>query len=257
MASISCVYAVDIAVAPSEKLFFHNHNCVELIFIIDGSGFVFTENGRTPYQPGYVIVCPRGNTHADSASCSGLQFCVGVDGIAPEDILPGVWRCSEQVSDAMQQLHEKVSGFPGRQQTWEMDILAGYLVMQIRKNLPEINSTTCQEPEEYDICETTRRELDAHIDAPYTLDQLASKVFVSKGYLRKLFKKKYGESPLSYLLRRKLDYAEELLRITDLSVQDISRKVGIENAFYFSAMFARKRGMSPTKYREKHKRNSR
>ena len=82
---------------------------------------------------------------------------------------------------------------------------------------------------------------------------MSAKVFVSKGYLRRLFKEKYGESPLTYLLRKKLDVAEELLKITDLPVQDIARKIGIDNPFYFSTLFARKKGISPANFRAEYK----
>ena len=77
-------------------------------------------------------------------------------------------------------------------------------------------------------------------------------VFISKGYLRKLFKERYGESPITHLLRKKLELAEEMLRMTDCPVKEIAEKVGIKNPYYFSALFRRKKGLSPAKYRLVH-----
>ena len=255
MASISCTYAVDIAVTPSAEPFFNFHNCTELIFISKGSGFVCQEDSKIPYREKQVIVYQRGSRHANDATDDGMQFCIGIEGLAAEYVPAGVWDCSPEVLNIIDSLHSKMSEPPGKLRSLDMDIISGYLVMQLRKELPDTASLRSAQVAEDDICEIAKRELDAHIDSPYTLDQLTSKIFVSKGYLRRLFKEKYGESPLTYLLRKKLDFAEELLKLTDLPVQEISKKIGIDNPFYFSTLFSRKKGISPANFRAEHKKS--
>ena len=253
MASITCTYAVDIAVTPAAEPFFHRHNCTELIFIRRGEGFVYHDQKREPYRTNQLLVYQRGACHADNASCDGMQFCIGIDGTAAEYVPVGVWDCSPEILNVIEMLHQKVLEQPGKLRSLDMDIISGYLVMLLREKLPGTPVSRQTTFSDEDVCEIAKRELDAHIDTPYTLDQLSSKVFVSKGYLRRLFKEKYGESPLTYLLRKKLDVAEELLKITDLPVQDIARKIGIDNPFYFSTLFTRKKGISPANYRTEYK----
>ena len=254
MASITCTYAVDIAVTPSVEPFFHRHNCTELIFVRNGNGFVCQNNQKIPYHENQIIVYQRGAYHADDAACDGMQFCIGIDGAAAEYVPTGVWNCSQQILNVIEILHQKVLEKPGKLRSLDMDIVSGYLVMLLREELPASSVSRQTAVLDEDVCEIAKRELDAHIDSPYTLDQLSSKVFVSKGYLRRLFKEKYGESPLTYLLRKKLDVAEELLKITDLPVQEIARKIGIDNPFYFSTLFTRKKGLSPANFRAEYKR---
>ena len=253
MASITCTYAVDIAVTPSAEPFFHRHNCTELIFVRSGEGFVFHKNSKEAYHANQIIVYQRGACHADNAACNGMQFCIGIDGVAAEHVPVGVWDCSQKILNVIDMLHKKVLEQPGKLRSLDMDIISGYLVMLLREELPVSSVSRQPAVSNEDVCEIAKRELDAHIDSPYTLDQLSSKVFVSKGYLRKLFKEKYGECPLTYLLRKKLDVAEDLLKITDLPVQEIAKKIGIDNPFYFSTLFTRKKGISPANFRAEHK----
>ena len=254
MASITCTYAVDIAVKSSAEPFYHCHNCTELIFVRSGKGFVYQNNKKCPYCENQIIVYQRGSLHADEAVSDGLQFCIGIDGVAAEYLPVGVWDCSPEIISVIDTLHRKVSEQSGKLRSLDMDIICGYLAMLLREQTPASSpDQPSQATAEEDICEIAKRELDAHIDSPYSLDQLNSKVFVSKGYLRRIFKKKYGESPLTYLLHKKLDVAEELLKITDLPIQEVARKVGIDNPFYFSTLFTRKKGLSPAKFRAEHK----
>ena len=249
MASITCTYAVDIAVKSSAEPFYHCHNCTELIFVRSGKGFVYQNNKKCPYCENQIIVYQRGSLHADEAVSDGLQFCIGIDGVAAEYLPVGVWDCSPEIISVIDTLHRKVSEQSGKLRSLDMDIICGYLAMLLREQTPASSpDQPSQATAEEDICEIAKRELDAHIDSPYSLDQLNSKVFVSKGYLRRIFKKKYGESPLTYLLHKKLDVAEELLKITDLPIQEVAKKVGIDNPFYFSTLFTRKKGISPAKF---------
>ena len=84
------------------------------------------------------------------------------------------------------------------------------------------------------------------MNSQYSIDQLSNDIFISKGYLHKLFKDRYGESPITYLLRNKLELAEDMLKMTDLPVKEIAARVGIRNQHYFSALFSRKKGSPPS-----------
>ena len=58
---------------------------------------------------------------------------------------------------------------------------------------------------------------------------------------------RFGESPYSYLLTRRLERAATLLRSTDYSVADICMRVGLTSVGSFTASFTRHFGMSPTR----------
>ena len=65
-----------------------------------------------------------------------------------------------------------------------------------------------------------------------------------------LFHQRTGFSPLEYLTRLRLNHASQLMAETALSIAEIARAVGYEDPLYFSRLFRRKMGVSPTEFRQ-------
>lgn len=254
MASVFCIYAVDIPVKKVTRLFPHAHNHTELIYLSAGKGFTKTDQSFQAYQEGEIIIYQPGSIHADIASEPGLQFCIGLKGLIAEKLPSGVWTCSAECKNIISKIHDIMSEPESKWKALDMDIYAGLLAVQLRRDLQSAVQTTVKS-EKKDICETAKFEIERHLETAYTLDQLCETIFISKSYLRKLFREKYGESPLAYLIRKKLEIAEERLRITDLPVHEIAAKIGISNPFYFTTLFTKKIGISPTSYREKYRKD--
>lgn len=83
---------------------------------------------------------------------------------------------------------------------------------------------------------------------------LARRVHVGYSTLRRRFKKQTGYSVKEYILRLQLRHAKELLAATSKSVNEVAHEVGIENALYFSRLFAQREGVSPSIFRKQHRR---
>lgn len=64
-----------------------------------------------------------------------------------------------------------------------------------------------------------------------------------------MFKQQTGHSPLGYFNLLKINLACRLLASTGMKVNQICHKVGIEDCYYFSRLFAKTMGMSPKQYR--------
>ena len=65
------------------------------------------------------------------------------------------------------------------------------------------------------------------------------------------FKRYTGVTPLQYITTIRINKARELLKDSDYSVQEIGSLVGYDNQLYFSRMFKKQTGCSPSQYREK------
>ncbi|MGW9124896.1 helix-turn-helix transcriptional regulator, partial [Paenibacillus chitinolyticus] len=66
-----------------------------------------------------------------------------------------------------------------------------------------------------------------------------------------VFRTHAGMGPAEYLLKYRLNMAQRMLFTSDVPVQQIAQAVGIADPFYFSRVFKKQFGISPTKYREK------
>ena len=74
---------------------------------------------------------------------------------------------------------------------------------------------------------------------------------MSPNYLRTLFKDYTGETVLEYMTRTRINRSVELLRETNMRVNDISRKVGYENPSHYCAVFRKFMGMTPNQFRDR------
>lgn len=91
-----------------------------------------------------------------------------------------------------------------------------------------------------------------YMESEMSLDTVCSVLGVSNSYFSSIFKKEVGKSFISYLTDYRMDIASELILNTDDKSYAIAEKVGYQDANYFSYVFKKKFGMSPSKYRTGH-----
>jgi AraC-like DNA-binding protein len=96
-----------------------------------------------------------------------------------------------------------------------------------------------------------RDHIDRHYTEPLTLDQLAAVGAVSKFHLVRSFSAAYGETPIRYLTRRRVERAQDLLRAANLTVSEVCCAVGFASLGSFSARFKQLVGETPTGYRDR------
>ncbi len=108
--------------------------------------------------------------------------------------------------------------------------------------------------EEMQVSDTMRQIVHyilAHIREPLSLSTVASAFYLSESYVARLFKKEMGESVGTYILKQKINLACALLIDTDAGVAEVARQVGFSGPYYFSTVFSRETGMTPTAYRRR------
>ncbi|MDG0793462.1 AraC family transcriptional regulator [Cohnella ginsengisoli] len=93
------------------------------------------------------------------------------------------------------------------------------------------------------------RYMNGRLHASVTLPELAAHAGLSKQHLIHLFKQETGFPPIDYYLRLKMQKAGQLLSLTGMSVKEIAAAVGFGDPYYFSRMFKKLMGASPTDYR--------
>ena len=84
-----------------------------------------------------------------------------------------------------------------------------------------------------------------------SIKEIADQLYLSPNYLSELFKKHTGQTISEYLTEYRLEKACQLLDHAEYRVGDVSGMVGIHDGRYFSNMFKKKYGMTPTEYRNR------
>jgi AraC family L-rhamnose operon regulatory protein RhaS len=91
--------------------------------------------------------------------------------------------------------------------------------------------------------------MEDHYLEPLTLEVIAAKSNISARHLNRIFQSYYQTTPMSYLLRLRLERACMLLKRTQLSVTEISYECGFNDSNYFTRQFTKMYGLSPKAYR--------
>ncbi|GAA1671499.1 helix-turn-helix transcriptional regulator [Kribbella sp. NPDC056951] len=89
---------------------------------------------------------------------------------------------------------------------------------------------------------------DRNYAEPLDLAALASAAGVSKYHFLRCFAAEYGETPMQYVTRRRIERAADLLRATNLTVTEVCSLVGYTSLGTFSRRFRELVGVPPTTY---------
>lgn len=108
------------------------------------------------------------------------------------------------------------------------------------------NSTNA--PKKMDIS-LVKSFLDEHYKEKLSLESVASHFFIDKHYLARLFKEQYGVTLVTYLQQVRITHTKRMLRFTDKSIEEIGLECGIGELNYFSRVFKKLEGVSPSEFR--------
>ncbi len=100
------------------------------------------------------------------------------------------------------------------------------------------------------LVERVKKYIMARYNEDIQLNSIAESVCLSKNYVSQLFKQKMSMSIIEYIHRIRITKAKELMETTDLKIYEISDAIGYSDQHYFSSVFKRFTGLSPSEYKE-------
>lgn len=243
----------------------HSHLRIEINYVKRGSCRLVLADGEiVSFAEGeMMIITPEVNHRfeagADGATLMQLEFrpeifnALGASGVlfdhdndttALFSGQPGVIkivdnvRIMRTVQRILVELDDKVLGYQPM-----VIMLYAELLILIKRHIRD--NYLCQHPN------ATLRQSVAYIRAHYQEDMAMSYVAqlcgVSPRYLRSIFAKHLGKSPLQYLNELRIANAAELISNTDLSIKEVCFRCGFHSPQYFSRIFKQITGRSPRK----------
>ena len=99
------------------------------------------------------------------------------------------------------------------------------------------------------LLQKIRDYLDLHYAEKINLDNLAAEFFINKYYLTRIFHEQFGVTINTYLTSVRITQAKQLLRFSDMSMEDIAVACGLQNANYLNRVFRKVEGIGPRAYR--------
>lgn len=231
----------------------------QLLYVVSGKAhFYFGEEEQTVTAGHMVLFQPRQEQHyayfgADKPEVYWVHFTGGnVKNILLQYGIPldqpvfysGVYAIYAYLFQEMiNELQTCHTGFE--------ELLAMYLrqifihVQRIRQERKPNISTRIQEE-----MENARRYFNEHYNEQISIEDYARSRNMSVSWFQRSFKQIVKHSPMQYILTVRMNNAASLLDSTDYSMAEISAIVGYENPLYFSRLFKKQKGVSPSAYRK-------
>ncbi|MCI8388081.1 MAG: AraC family transcriptional regulator [Clostridiales bacterium] len=91
--------------------------------------------------------------------------------------------------------------------------------------------------------------IDNHLTRHVTLSDISDKFFLSETHCIRIFRDKYGVTPIKYMMEARLKKSREIVTSTDLPIQDIAAMFQFCDAQHYSKAFKQQFGISPAQYR--------
>lgn len=251
---------------PDWKFPAHQHEDVsEIVFVSHGEG-VMKING-VPYavKAGDLLIYNQGIIHEECSSpiCPLDMYYCGVirknnEGFAPVTLIPE--NASPYVHTGENAGH--IGSLFAMLYTESEEQAEGYelicssllvvLITLIRRMATTENKPCKNDPDALAV--SLKKYLDEHYLYHLTLNDISQFFHMNAYYLSHVFKKKYNDSPINYMLRRRMGEAKRLLVNTDMKIKEIADFLGYENPNYFSILFTKTMGESPTQFKRSERR---
>lgn len=125
-----------------------------------------------------------------------------------------------------------------------MNICAGYITLSNRLN-----------PADKNLASSVKKYINGHYWEKITISLLCSRFFCSKSTLNNAFKQEYGKTIVRYLNEVRLREAAQLLENSGESIYRVAGRCGFSDQNYFSKVFQKEFGETPTQFRRRRNNN--
>lgn len=243
--------------------FLHYHNGVEFGWCFEGAGVFFVEDRVVPYQAPCASVIYRGQAHIAQSAAQGRSqwYFLSVDDSAFSYGWPAHWLRG----------HADAPILPAQGDATGVPVLIHTLVEELQRQGTDYLRCAATLTEAI-LCRHARLAGPGFIPAarwrlqeiapaithiansytdPVSVPTLAALCGMSEAALRRKFREAVGRSPLDYLHRVRISAAISLLGQENLTILEISARVGYDSQSSFNRQFQRVMGLGPRDYRKR------
>lgn len=262
------IYQADcIALPASTEVSLHQHKEMELITLTEGSAIFFINGERFPLQKGDTLFIPPYALHRASVPpdivTRYLCVCFDLELLHDDEIRSGLEtgaltispacqplcpdgtnsRYAEYVSAAFEACRNNAAG-------WEFAAIGNILLL-----FSELKSKDCITPTSAletnnGFCMQVMEYIIINCSDPITSRSVADHLHMNNSYFCRLFRKHYGINFSLYLQTYRIEKAMSLLKYTKMPISAIVYKVGFSDFSYFSKIFKKDCGLTPSEYRK-------
>lgn len=231
-----------------------NYDNYLLLFILRGSGYVEIRGEKVPLGQGSFAYINCYNAHSYYTETGWEILWLHFDGPLAKEYHKEITKRHSfvfhsdkemSVKNTMTEIYDWFrNGKKGAEEAVISNKINNILTLLFVEN-PAIPQTARKQ----NPLKDTLFYISEHLSDTLSVDFLADRIFMSKYYFIRIFKKEVGYTPHEYILMSRINAAQLALKATSNSVRDIALNYGFANESSFCTTFKRLVGMTPLTYR--------
>jgi len=239
------LYSIGILPEPIYKIPPHQHNALEVAYYFEGSGVLKIGEEEIHFQPKDIVFQPPGITHSEQSpgGFRNIHFIMSEFESSGVNILKFKDNESGDVYNILMLIHKE---FHLKRKNWEP--ITNYLLETFCHYLVSFSNERRKNPY-VEKCESILIENIS--DKSFSISSMLKEIPLNDDYIRKLFLKEVGTTPLQYLTEKRINHAKQLLETryeTSAKIKEIADKAGFNDQYYFSRAFKKVTGKSPSEW---------
>lgn len=231
------------------------------IYCTEGKGWYRTGEQEYAVTANQYFILPAGTAHAYGADehdpwtiywihfKGKLAAHFALQSLRPVEIKPGIHSRISNRIDLFEEIFRTLEmGYSHENLLYACSIFYHYL--GTLRYLQQYRDAARLETEKNDVVTAAIHFMRENIEKKLTLQEIAEHTGYSPSHFSVLFSKRTGYAPLAYFNLLKIQQACQLLDFTDMKINQVCFKIGIEDSYYFSRLFSKIMGMSPLAYKK-------
>lgn len=227
-----------------------------LYFIREGEGWIKIDEQEYHPSPGQIVLMPAGSLHSISVVGDNTyrkfwcHFTAKVDTLNLFQLihLPHVLDVPDEAY--MEQLFKELIDAYGSN-AWTAPLQRNEILMKLVRHyldiVPDRQLSLSMLPDMQKL-NTVFQYIEEHINDNVSVEQLAGLIHYNPNYFIRFFKSKMKMTPVQYIIKVRIEKTKGLLMTTDLTLEEIGKKVGME-VHYLCRVFKQSTNMSPGEFR--------
>ncbi|OVZ91928.1 AraC family transcriptional regulator [Yersinia frederiksenii] len=249
-------------------VYYHWHQCVELLYISKGYGIVVVDNQHYTARPGRLFIFPPFRLHkvhvddseknhyhrttmhieqsvVESALHAFPRHQAQFAALAASNVPAQVYDLSER-ADFMETILTQFDAIDATGHYPACEV--AFLMMQIMAFLPAQPQSLVSQQQT--VASRIMSWIEIYYSEKFSLDELAQAMGLSRSYTSRVFHQQTGGSIQEFLLTRRIKRSCDLLRTTADSIDAIAIAVGFNEVTYFITCFKKMMHQTPLQYRK-------
>ncbi len=260
----------------------HEHEFIEAVYVLSGKAVHTVGNREYQVSGGDVVIINSRVPHKFTEICDKKEKFVAYDlmftpdfldakainmsefealrnsfllsSFFPEEfkLLPDMHVSNKRYSNYGELFSKIYYEFQGKEKGY-VQLIRAYVIELIIKFFRDLEKGGVKNvsKENVALIHSAMEYIEQNFSVKLHVDEIASNIFLSPDYFRKLFKKVTGQTVSGFQQALRVDKAKKLLTTTDKSVEEICFSVGYNDLKSFYQAFKKETGKTPNEYRKK------